>query len=71
MTWHLHTLAKSRTDAPLAGVCGGLGEHTPVPAWIWRILFCVATLFNGAGAVAYLLLWLFMPAPGTVPAAHG
>ncbi len=57
----LQTLTKSTTDKWISGVCGGLGEHTSVPAWVWRFLFCVLFLFYGTGLVLYILLWIFMP----------
>jgi phage shock protein PspC (stress-responsive transcriptional regulator) len=59
----LRRLARSAGDRWVAGVCGGFGEHTPVPAWIWRPLFLAAVLLHGAGLILYALLWLFMPAP--------
>jgi phage shock protein PspC (stress-responsive transcriptional regulator) len=57
----LHHLARSRTDRMLAGVCGGLGRHTDLPSWAWRIMFCLTCLYLGAGLLIYLLLWLFLP----------
>lgn len=57
----LRSLARSRTDRYLGGVCGGLGRHTEAPAWVWRLIFCLVTLYFGAGALFYLLLWLFLP----------
>src|SRR5438046_392712 len=35
----LQNLTRSKTDCWLGGVCGGLGAHTPVPSWVWRVLF--------------------------------
>ncbi len=57
----LQTLRKSNTDKWISGVCGGLGEHTPVPSWCWRFLFSFLFLFFGTGLVLYILLWIFMP----------
>jgi phage shock protein PspC (stress-responsive transcriptional regulator) len=57
----LHRLSRSRTDRVLGGVCGGLGRHTGLPSWVWRVLFCAAALYFGIGMLAYVLLWLFMP----------
>lgn len=54
-------LARSRTDRLLGGVCGGLGRHTDLPSWAWRLIFCLITLYFGAGVVFYLLLWIFLP----------
>ena len=45
-------------DAPIAGVCGGLGEHFNVDPLLIRILFVVLS-----GVVCtvfiYILIWLF------------
>jgi len=57
----LHRLARSRTDRYIGGVCGGLGEHTGLPTWCWRIIFCLSFLWVGAGALIYLMLWIFLP----------
>ena len=61
MEWNLHTLAKSSSDVELTGICGGLGEHTPVPAWIWRVAFIALAFCGGAGLLLYGLLYVFMP----------
>src|SRR3546814_18288253 len=60
MSWTLQQLAKSQDDTMVVGICGGLGQHTPVPAWLWRAGM-VVTAFAGAGVVVYGALWLFMP----------
>jgi signal transduction histidine kinase/phage shock protein PspC (stress-responsive transcriptional regulator) len=45
----------------LGGVAAGIADHLGVHvAWV-RIGFVVATWFNGAGLIAYLLLWRFLP----------
>ena len=59
----LKNLRKSATDKKIAGVCGGFGEHTPVPAWLWRALFLVTAFLYGTGLVVYVILWICMPAP--------
>jgi phage shock protein C len=58
----LHKLTKSQQDKWIGGVCGGLGEHTSIPAWCWRFLFSVMFLFFGFGLILYILLWIFIPA---------
>jgi len=65
MDWKLQQLRKSANDRVLDGICGGLGEFTPVPAWVWRVLFVLTAVFGGAGVVAYVLLWWLMPAAGS------
>lgn len=57
----LGALRRSRSERWLGGVCGGLARATGVEAWIWRLLFALLTLFGGAGALVYLLLWLVVP----------
>jgi len=58
----LHRLHRSTTDRVIGGVCGGLGAHTNLPSWAWRVIFSVAILYFGIGLITYLLLWLFIPA---------
>ena len=35
----LQELTKSDTDKWIGGVCGGLGQHSPLPSWVWRFMF--------------------------------
>jgi len=60
----LHRLARSRTDRVIGGVCGGLGKHTDLPPWAWRVIFCLVSLYFGAGLLFYILLWIFLPLEG-------
>ena len=69
MDWNLQQLRKSSTDRHLDGICGGLGEYTPVPSWMWRVAFVALCFAGGAGAVAYLILSLLMPKAGSAGAA--
>jgi len=57
----LQKLSKSKKDKWIGGVCGGLGEYTPLPSWLWRAIFCLISLLWGLGIVIYILLWIFMP----------
>ena len=65
MQWNLRSLERSDHDVFAGGVCGGLGEHTPVPSWLWRAVFVTLALAWGAGLPVYAALWIFMPGPGT------
>jgi phage shock protein C len=65
----LHRLHRSATDRVIGGVCGGLGAHTGLPSWAWRVIFCTAMLYFGIGLLLYLLLWIFIPPPA--PPATG
>jgi len=57
----VQNLTKSKKDVWIGGVCGGLGEHTPIPSWIWRALFAVMIFGYGVGLAAYIVLWIFVP----------
>src|SRR5688572_6932038 len=71
MGWELQQLRKSSRDRLLVGICGGLAEHTPVPAIAWRVAFVIATLCGGAGLLVYLLMWWLMPAADSTGARAG
>jgi phage shock protein C len=57
----INALHRSRGDRWLGGVCGGIARMTGLASWVWRALFAVLALCGGAGVVAYLLLWIFVP----------
>jgi phage shock protein C len=57
----LQNLAKSSSDKWIGGVCGGLGESSPIPSWAWRLLFVILLLCYGTGVLLYILLWIFVP----------
>lgn len=55
-------LKRCRLDRMLGGVCGGLGRYTPIPSWMWRILFILGSIFGSfLILVLYPLMWYFMP----------
>lgn len=54
-------LHRSGTDRMLGGVCGGLAEYTGIDVVLWRVGF-VALALMGAGILAYVVLWIVMPA---------
>ncbi|WP_313406014.1 PspC domain-containing protein [Aeromicrobium sp.] len=45
----------------VAGVSAGLAEHLGLPVLWVRVGFVVGTFVHGAGLLAYLLLWWFLP----------
>ncbi len=63
--WNLRELRKSARDQRIAGVCGGFGEYTPIPSWLWRVAFVVSLFLGGLGLIAYIVLWLCMPSAKT------
>lgn len=60
---------RSTTDKMLAGVCGGLGESTGIPSWIWRVLFLTCVLIFGFGILPYIILWITVPRDYQRPAS--
>ena len=58
----INRLRRSAGDKWIAGVCGGLAQATGLDSWAWRLIFALLLLFGGVGIVAYLLLWIFVPA---------
>ena len=53
----------------LTGVCKGIALHLGIGvAWV-RIAFIALTVLYGAGIIAYVFLWVFMPAGDPVAAA--
>lgn len=54
-------LYRSRSDAMLGGVCGGLGDYFDIDSNIIRLVFAVLTLISGVGLLLYLAVWLIVP----------
>ena len=61
----LREMRKSAQDRKIAGICGGFGEYTPLPSWLWRVLFLTSLLVGGIGLIAYIILWICMPSAKT------
>jgi phage shock protein C len=57
----LRRLSRSNKDEWIGGVCGGLGESTPLPSWVWRVIFIVGMLSFGVGLIPYIVLWICLP----------
>jgi phage shock protein C len=57
----LEQISKSQQDKKIFGICGGLGEHTSIPTWLWRVIFLALLVFYGIGVLLYILFWIFMP----------
>src|SRR5262245_5263700 len=65
----LRTLSRSKGDCWVGGVCGGLGEHTPFPAWCWRLLFIVLIFGYGVGFIVYIIMAICLPVGKEKPAS--
>jgi phage shock protein PspC (stress-responsive transcriptional regulator) len=56
-----HRLYRSKTDAIIGGVAGGLADYAGIASTIIRIFWILFTLAGGAGVLAYLLAWAIIP----------
>ena len=54
-------LYKSNTDKKLCGVCGGVAEFFNIDSTIVRLGWAFATIFVGAGILAYIIAALIIP----------
>ena len=55
-------ITRDTSNEMIAGVCSGLARHLGIDAaWI-RLAFLFAFLWAGIGPLAYLILWIIMPA---------
>ena len=62
-------LRRSRQDAKIAGVCGGIAEHLDIDSTVVRLAWAVLTIVPGGivlGVIAYAGAWLIMP-PAVAP----
>lgn len=63
----LNGLRRSRSEAWLGGVCGGLAAFSGMDTWLWRLVFTLMLLMGGAGLLVYLLMWILVPREDDVP----
>ncbi|MEE4024747.1 PspC domain-containing protein [Gordonia sp. PKS22-38] len=54
-------LMRSRDDAWLGGVCGGIAKRFGWDATVIRVLFVASILLPGPQLLLYLVLWLIIP----------
>jgi phage shock protein C len=59
-------LTRSSSDKIIGGVAGGLADYFTIDPLVVRIGFAVATLFSGAGLLAYLALLIFVPSDSPI-----
>lgn len=65
----LGQLRRSLHDRHVGGVAGGLARHFDIDPTVVRVVLAVLALFNGAGLILYVGLWLIVPEEGTDEAA--
>ena len=54
-------LYRSKTDAKIAGVCGGLAEYLNIDPTVIRVIWAIASIFAFVGVVAYVACALIIP----------
>jgi len=54
-------LQRSRGEAMIGGVCGGLGDYFGIDPTVVRLAFVLLALLGGHGLLIYLILWIVMP----------
>jgi phage shock protein C len=60
------TLYKSKDQAVIAGVCGGIAEYFDMDKSLVRILFVIVALFAGFPVILYIVFALVLPEKSTV-----
>jgi phage shock protein PspC (stress-responsive transcriptional regulator) len=60
-------LVRPRDGRVLGGVCAGLGRRFGITPWVARLLFVLLLMvIPGSQILIYPVLWILMPAEGTV-----
>jgi phage shock protein C len=54
-------LYRSRKNRVIAGVCGGLAKYFDIDPIIVRLITLIFVLSAGAGLIAYIIAWIFVP----------
>ncbi|SNX55116.1 PspC domain-containing protein [Thermoanaerobacterium sp. RBIITD] len=54
-------LYRSKTQAVLGGVCGGIAEYFDVDVTIIRLIWVLAALMGGTGLLFYIIAWVIIP----------
>ncbi len=55
-------LYRTVNNKVIAGVAGGLAEYFDVDVVIFRLLFVLLLVFGGGGLLAYIIMWIVVPA---------
>ena len=54
-------LYRSRENAMLAGVCGGIGKYFDIDSSVVRLAWVAFTLLGGSGLLAYIICAIILP----------
>ena len=61
-------LLRPKEGRVLCGVCRGVSLHLGIALWQVRLAFAASAVFFGAGILAYIFLWMFVPVGDPVAA---
>ena len=57
-------LERNTEDKIIAGVASGVADFFGIDRSLVRVLWAVAVLFGGFGALIYIILWIVLPEAG-------
>jgi phage shock protein C len=57
-------LERPRSGRCVAGVAAGLGQYFGIDTNLIRVIFVIAAIAGGFGALVYLAAWLLIPEQG-------
>jgi phage shock protein PspC (stress-responsive transcriptional regulator) len=57
-----HTLVRPRRGKLIAGVCAAVAQRFDLSPTLVRVLFLLSMLLPGPQILAYLVLWIVVPA---------
>jgi phage shock protein PspC (stress-responsive transcriptional regulator) len=63
-------LYRSRRDKVIGGVAGGLADYFEIDVVIIRLLFVLVFFLGGGGLLAYIIMWIVIPAEPYYPPYH-
>jgi phage shock protein PspC (stress-responsive transcriptional regulator) len=58
----MSTLVRPRTGRIFGGVCAGLANRFGMQPWTVRLLFLLSCLLPGPQFIAYIAMWIIIPA---------
>jgi phage shock protein PspC (stress-responsive transcriptional regulator) len=58
----MNTLRRPLNGRIIAGVCAGIAERFGWNPWTVRILFLLSCLLPGPQFIAYIVMWILIPA---------
>lgn len=57
-------------NSVVGGVCSGIAYRLGFPTWVVRLVWFSSVAWLGVGALAYILLWIFVPVAGEIPSDY-